>query len=132
MARTLEEIKAARLRYGVSFAEHIKAEQNPLNRYLVCCMSRRILRARFPLTSPCERYFFCLINSFDSPCQSHSTLQLPTCCERLLALSNPCWTLPVGCSLVHRGQVKSTVNLYPAKGKAIVMSATTTSLEWPD
>ena len=36
-------------------------------------------------------------------CQSHSTLRLPTCCERLLALSNPCWTLPVGCSLVHRG-----------------------------
>ena len=36
-------------------------------------------------------------------CQSHSTLRLPTCYERLLALSNPCWTLPVGCSLVHRG-----------------------------
>ena len=65
-------------------------------------------------------------------CQSHSTLQLPTCCERLLALSNPCWTLPVGCSLVHRGQIKSTINLYPAKGKVMAMSAATTSLEWPD
>ena len=65
-------------------------------------------------------------------CQSHSTLQLPTCCERLLALSNPCWTLPVGCSLVHRGRVESTINLYPAKGKVMAMSATTTSLEWPD
>ena len=50
-------------------------------------------------------------------CQSHSTLRLPTCCECLLALSNPCWTLPVGCSLVHRGRVESTINLYPAKGK---------------
>ena len=67
-----------------------------------------------------------------SPCQSHSTLQLPTCYERLLALSNPCWTLPVGCSLVHRGQIESTINLYPAKGKAMAMSAATTSLEWPD
>ena len=45
-----------------------------------------------------------------SHCQSHSTLQLPTCYERLLALSNPCWTLPVGCSLVHRGQIESTIN----------------------
>ena len=62
-------------------------------------------------------------------CQSHSTLRLPTCCERLLALSNPCWTLPVGCSLVHRGQVESTINLYPAKGKVMAMSAATTSLE---
>ena len=68
----------------------------------------------------------------DRACQSHSTLRLPTCCERLLALSNPCWTLPVGCSLVHRGQIESTINLYPAKGKAMVMSAATTSLEWPD
>ena len=68
----------------------------------------------------------------DEDCQSHSTLQLPTCCERLLALSNPCWTLPVGCSLVHRGRVESTTNLYPAKGKVMAMSATTTSLEWPD
>ena len=66
------------------------------------------------------------------PCQSHSTLWLPTCCERLHALSNPCWTLPVSCSLVHRGRIESTINLYPAKGKAMVMSATTTSLEWPD
>ena len=49
-------------------------------------------------------------------CQSHSTLWLPTCYEHLLALSNPCWTLPVGCSLVHRGRVESTINLYPAKG----------------
>ena len=65
-------------------------------------------------------------------CQSHSTLWLPTCCERLLALSNPCWTLPVGCSLVYRGQIESTINLYPAKGKAMAMSAATTSLEWPD
>ena len=65
-------------------------------------------------------------------CQSHSTLQLPTCYECLLALSNPCWTLPVGCSLVHRGRVESTINLYPAKGKVMVMSAATTSLEWPD
>ena len=39
--------------------------------------------------------------------------------EHLLALSNPCWTLPVGCSLVHRGRVESTINLYPAKGKAM-------------
>ena len=45
-------------------------------------------------------------------CQSHSTLRLPTCCECLLALSNPCWTLPVGCSLVHRGRIESTINLY--------------------
>ena len=45
-------------------------------------------------------------------CQSHSTLRLPTCYERLLVLSNPCWTLPVGCSLVHRGRVESTINLY--------------------
>ena len=65
-------------------------------------------------------------------CQSHSTLWLPTCYERLLVLSNPCWTLPVGCSLVHRGRVESTINLYPAKGKVMVMSAATTSLEWPD
>ena len=65
-------------------------------------------------------------------CQSHSTLRLPTCYERLLALSNPCWTLPVGCSLVHRRRVESTINLYPAKGKVMAMSATTTSLEWPD
>ena len=65
-------------------------------------------------------------------CQSHSTLQLPTCYERLLALSNPCWTLPVGCSLVHRGRIESTINLYPTKGKAMAMSAATTSLEWPD
>ena len=65
-------------------------------------------------------------------CQSHSTLWLPPCYEHLLALSNPCWTLPVGCSLVHRGQVESTINLYPAKGKVMAMSATTTSLEWPD
>ena len=67
-----------------------------------------------------------------SGCQSHSTLRLPTCCERLLALSNPCWTLPVGCSLVHRGRIESTINLYPAKGKVMAMSAATTSLEWPD
>ena len=67
-----------------------------------------------------------------SSCQSHSTLWLPTCYERLLVLSNPCWTLPVGCSLVHRGWVESTINLYPAKGKVMVMSAATTSLEWPD
>ena len=65
-------------------------------------------------------------------CQSHSTLWLPTCCERLLALSNPCWTLPVGCSLVHRGRIESTINLYPTKGKVMAMSAATTSLEWPD
>ena len=65
-------------------------------------------------------------------CQSHSTLWLPTCCERLLVLSNPCWTLPVGCSLVHRGRIKGTINLYPAKGKIMAMSAATTSLEWPD
>ena len=65
-------------------------------------------------------------------CQSHSTLRLPTCYEHLLALSNPCWTLPVGCSLVHRGRIESTINLYPAKGKAMAMSAATTSLEWPD
>ena len=65
-------------------------------------------------------------------CQSHSTLRLPTCYERLLVLSNPCWTLPVGCSLVHRGRIESTINLYPAKGKAMAMSAATTSLEWPD
>ena len=65
-------------------------------------------------------------------CQSHSTLRLPTCYERLLALSNPCRTLPVGCSLVHRGRIESTINLYPAKGKAMAMSAATTSLEWPD
>ena len=65
-------------------------------------------------------------------CQSHSTLRLPTCCEHLLTLSNPCWTLPVGCSLVHRGQVESTINLYPAKGKVMAMSVATTSLEWPD
>ena len=50
----------------------------------------------------------------------------------LLALSNPCWTLPIGCSLVHRGRVESTINLYPAKGKVMAMSAATTSLEWPD
>ena len=50
----------------------------------------------------------------------------------LLVLSNPCWTLPVGCSLVHRGRIESTINLYPAKRKAMVMSATTTSLKWPD
>ena len=67
-----------------------------------------------------------------SHCQSHSTLRLPTCYECLLALSNPCWTLPVGCSLVHRGRIKSTINLYPAKGKVMAMSAATTSLEWPD
>ena len=67
-----------------------------------------------------------------SSCQSHSTLRLPTCCERLPALSNPCWTLPVGCSLVHRGRIKSTINLYPAKGKVMAMSAATTDLEWPD
>ena len=65
-------------------------------------------------------------------CQSHSTLWLPTCDERLLALSNPCWTLPVGCSLVHRGRIESTINLHPAKGEVMVMSAATTSLEWPD
>ena len=65
-------------------------------------------------------------------CQSHSNLRLPPCYERLLALSNPCWTLPVGCSLVHRGWIESTINLYPAKGKAMAMSAATTSLEWPD
>ena len=65
-------------------------------------------------------------------CQSHSTLRLPMCYECLLALSNPCWTLPVGCSLVHRGRIESTINLYPAKGKAMAMSAATTSLEWPD
>ena len=72
------------------------------------------------------------IRATPARCQSHSTLWLPTCYERLLALSNPCWTLPVGCSLVHRGRVESTINLYPAKGKAMAMSATTTSLEWPD
>ena len=65
-------------------------------------------------------------------CQSHSTLRLPMCYERQLALSNPCWTLPVGCSLVHRGRIGSTINLYPAKGKVMAMSAATTSLEWPD
>ena len=65
-------------------------------------------------------------------CQSHSTLQLPMCDERLLALSNPCWTLPVGCSLVHRGRIESTINLHPTKGEVMAMSATTTSLEWPD
>ena len=50
----------------------------------------------------------------------------------LLALSNPCWTLPIGCSLVHRGRIESTINPYPAKGKVMAMSAATTSLEWPD
>ena len=77
---------------------------------------------------PCLLEFLLLPQS----CQSHSTLRLPMCCERLPALSNPCWTLPVGCSLVHRGRVESTINLYPAKGKAMAMSAATTSLEWPD
>ena len=77
--------------------------------------------------------FSCVLpHSPTSSCQSHPTLWLPTCCERLLALSNPCWTLPVGCSLVHRGRIKSTINLYPTKGKAMAMTAATTSLEWPD
>ena len=71
-------------------------------------------------------------NQQPANCQSHSTLRLPTYYERLLALSNPCWTLPVGCSLVHRGRVESTINLYPAKGKVMAMSAATTILEWPD
>ena len=55
-----------------------------------------------------------VVKEFPDRCQSHSTLQLPMCYERLLALSNPCWTLPVGCSLVHRGQIESTINLHPA------------------
>ena len=73
-----------------------------------------------------------LADTRTTTCQSHSTLRLPTCCEHLLVLSNPCWTLPVGCSLVHRGRIESTINLYPTKGKAMAMSATTMSLEWPD
>ena len=48
--------------------------------------------------------------------------------ERLLALTNPCWSLPIGCSLVHRGQIKSTITLHPAKGEDMATSATTTSL----
>ena len=48
--------------------------------------------------------------------------------ERLLALTNPCWSLPIGCSLVHRGRIKSTITSHPAKGEDMVMSATTTSL----
>ena len=79
-------------------------------------------------------FSICIVDKDDSSpqCQSHSTLQLPMCYECLHALSNPCWTLPVGCSLVHRGRVESTINLYPTKGKAMAMSAATTSLEWPD
>ena len=49
------------------------------------------------------------VGSGKTLCQSHSTLRLPTYYECLLALSNPCWTLPVGCSLVHRGQIESTI-----------------------
>ena len=48
--------------------------------------------------------------------------------EPLLALTNPCWSLPIGCSLVHRGQIESTITLHPAKGEDMVMSATTMNL----
>ena len=48
--------------------------------------------------------------------------------ERLLVLTNPCWSLPIGCSLVHRGQIESTISLHPAKGEDMAMSATTTIL----
>ena len=45
--------------------------------------------------------------------------------EHLLALTNPCWSLPIGCSLVHRGRIESTITLHPAKGEDMAMSATT-------
>ena len=48
--------------------------------------------------------------------------------EHLLALTNPCWSLPIGCSLVHRGRIESTITLHPAKGEDMAMSATTTIL----
>ena len=48
--------------------------------------------------------------------------------EHLLALTNPCWSLPIGCSLVHRGRIKGTITLHPAKSEDMVMSATTTNL----
>ena len=48
--------------------------------------------------------------------------------ERLLVLTNPCWSLPIGCSLVHRGWIESTITLHPAKGEDMTMSATTTKL----
>ena len=48
--------------------------------------------------------------------------------ECLLALTNPCWSLPIGCSLVHRGRIESTITLHPAKGEDMATSATTTNL----
>ena len=48
--------------------------------------------------------------------------------EHLLALTNPCWSLPIGCSLVHRGRIEGTITLHPAKSEDMAMSATTTNL----
>ena len=47
--------------------------------------------------------------------------------ECLLALTNPCWSLPIGCSYIHRGLIESTITLHPTKGEDMAMSATTTS-----